>query len=146
MADDLKTKRIRKSEAGMTLMELIVVMIVIGMLAAVAGPKIYDQMGKSKKNIARLQINEFESMLGIYSFDVGRFPTTYEGLHALIQNPTGINSWDGPYMKNKQEVPLDPWSRPYIYKSPGENGADYDICSAGADGVEGTSDDICSWH
>ena len=142
MSEVLIKRRAEKSEAGWSLIELIVVMVILGMLAAVAGPKIYDNLSKGKDQIAKLQVSELESALMIYSFDTGRFPTTAEGLQALVQNPTGLTSWEGPYLK--KSVPLDPWQKPYIYKSPGDHG-DFDICSAGADGIEGTDDDICNW-
>jgi len=142
MVEGLKKRRAEKSEAGWTLMELIVVMVILGMLAAVVGPKVYDNIIKGKDQIARMQVSELESALMLYSFDTGRFPTTAEGLQALVQNPTGLDSWKGPYLR--KGVPNDPWERPYAYRSPGEHG-DFDLYSFGADGVEGTNDDICNW-
>ena len=142
MTENLRKRR--TDEAGWTLMELIVVLVILGMLAAVVGPKVYDKIMESKDQIAKIQVSELESALQIYSFDIGRFPTTAEGLQALVQNMmTGSESWKGPYLSRK-EVPKDPWDRPYAYKSPGDNGP-YDLYSFGADGVEGTNDDICSW-
>ena len=123
-------------------MELIVVLIILGMLAAVVGPKVYEKIGQSRDQIAKIQISELEGALQFYSFDTGRFPTTAEGLQALVQNPTGADSWKGPYLR--KDVPRDPWDRPYIYKSPGDHN-EFDLSSAGADGIEGTDDDICSW-
>jgi len=142
MGEDLNKRRAGKSEAGWTLMELIVVMVILGMLAAVVGPKVYDNIRKGKDQIAKMQVSELESALMLFAFDTGRFPTSVEGLQALVQNPTGLNSWDGPYLK--KGVPNDPWDRPYLYKHPGDHG-DFDLCSVGADGVEGTEDDICNW-
>jgi general secretion pathway protein G len=142
MKDEFKKGRIQKSAAGFTLMELVVVLVILGMLAAVVGPKIYDKMGSSKSQIAKMQVSELESALQLYAFDTGRFPTTAEGLQALVQNPTGSDSWKGPYLK--KSVPLDPWERAYAYKNPGDH-SDYDLYSFGPDGVEGTDDDICSW-
>ena len=142
MSEDLKKRRAEKSEAGWTLMELIVVLIILGMLAAVVGPKIYKNISQSRDHIAKIQISELESTLQLYSFDIGRFPTSAEGLEALVRNPGGLDSWKGPYLS--KGVPRDPWERPYAYKSPGDH-SDYDIFSLGADGLEGTSDDICSW-
>jgi len=142
MREYFKKRRAEKAEAGFTLMELIVVLVILGMLAAVVGPKIYDKIGQGRDQIAKLQIGELESALMLYSFDTGRFPTTAEGLQALVQNPSGMDAWKGPYLK--KGVPLDPWQKPYVYKSPGDYD-DFDICSVGADGIEGTDDDICSW-
>ena len=143
MADDLKKIRIKNNEAGWTLMELIVVLVILGMLAAVVGPKVYEKIIDSKAQIAKIQLGELEGALQMYSFDVGRFPTTAEGLGALVRNPSGAESWRGPYLK-KEQVPNDPWERAYGYKSPGDHG-DFDLYSFGADGIEGTDDDVCSW-
>jgi len=143
MAEDLKERADRKSESGMTLMELIIVLVILGMLTAVAAPKIFNQMGRSRNSVAKVEISNLEQTLSIFSFDFGRFPSTSEGLQALVQNPTGTSNWQGPYLK--KAVPMDPWSRPYVYKSPGDHG-DYDLCSMGADGVAGNEDDICNWQ
>ena len=131
-----------RSEKGWTLMELIVVLVILGLLAAVVGPKVYDKVIKSKDQIAKIQIGEFDSALQLFSFDVGRFPLSAEGMEALVQNPGNLDSWKGPYLK--KAVPKDPWDRPYVYHYPGTHG-DYDLFSFGADGTEGTDDDICSW-
>ena len=140
--NEIKELRIKRSEFGWTLMELIVVLVILGMLAAVVGPKVYDKISQSRDHIARIQLGEFEGALQYYSFDTGRFPTTAEGLQALVQNPSGSDSWRGPYLR--KGVPNDPWERPYIYRSPGDH-SDFDLCSVGADGIEGTDDDICNW-
>jgi len=137
-----KEIRTGKPDAGFSLMELVVVLVILGLLAAVVGPNIYRRLSESKDQIARIQIGELESALQIYAFDMGRFPSTAEGLQAMVQNPTGTDSWKGPYLK--KGVPTDPWERPYGYKSPGDHN-DYDLYSFGADGVEGTDDDIASW-
>jgi general secretion pathway protein G len=131
-----------RSEKGMTLIELIVVMLILGLLAAVVGPKIYEKAMKSRDQVAKIQIGELDSALQLFSFDVGRFPLSSEGLEALVQNPDNNSSWKGPYLK--KAVPKDPWERPYVYRSPGTHG-DYDLYSFGADGTEGNDDDICSW-
>jgi general secretion pathway protein G len=139
MVENLKN---RKSETGFTLMELIVVLVILGMLAAVVGPNIYEKIMGSKDQIAKIQIGELEGALQFYSFDIGRFPTSADGLQALVQNPAGIDSWRGPYLR--KGVPNDPWERAYAYKSPGDHG-EYDLYSFGADGIEGTDDDISNW-
>jgi general secretion pathway protein G len=130
------------SEAGVTLIELIVVLVILGMLAAVVAPKVYEKLSTSKDKIAKIQITEFEGALQLYSFDMGRFPDTGEGLDALVRNPVGNQSWNGPYLA--KELPKDPWQRDYVYRHPGMHG-DFDLLSLGADGAEGTEDDICSW-
>lgn len=138
------SKRLR--EAGFTLIELLVVIIIIGLLAALVGPKLFGRVGKGKQAAAQAQIELFGAALDNFRLDVGRYPTSDEGLKALLVNPGGIENWDGSYLK-KQEIPIDPWSHAYVYKSPGEHG-DYDIISYGADGVgggDGENQDIVSW-
>jgi general secretion pathway protein G len=129
-------------ESGWSLIELIVVLVILGLLAAVVGPKVYDKLAKSKDQIAIIQINELGQALNLFAFEIGRFPDTGEGLEALVQNPGGIDTWKGPYLT--KGVPRDPWDRPYTYRSPGLHG-DFDLFSFGADGAEGTDDDITSW-
>lgn len=137
--------RQHRTNRGFSLIELIVVLVILGLLATVVGPRVMDRLGKGKSEIAKLQIDQLEGALGLFRFDVGRYPTTGEGLGALIQN-SGIQNWSGPYV-DKQSLPKDPWGREYEYRSPGVHG-DYDLYSYGADGVEGGQDDnadIGSW-
>jgi general secretion pathway protein G len=105
-------------------MELIVVLVILGLLAAVVGPKVYDKVVKSKDQITKIQISEFEGALQLFSLDVGRLPLSSEGLESLVQNPGNINSWKGPYLK--KAAPKDPWGKPYAYRCPGVHG-DYDL-------------------
>ncbi len=133
----------RKAEKGFTLIELIVVLVILGLLAAVVGPRVYDKLAGAKGNITTIQIKELEGALEMYATSMGHFPTTAEGLDALIRNPGSSTSWEGPYLK-KQVIPKDNWGHQYIYRSPGTHG-DFDLCSVGPDGVEGTDDDICNW-
>lgn len=141
----MKMKKSRKSEFGFTLVELLIVMVIIGLLAALVGPKMFGKVGKSKQKAAKAQITLFETALDTYRLDVGKYPTTDMGLNALREQPEGVEQWDGPYLP--KEIPLDPWGNKYEYRSPGEHG-EYDLVSYGADqssGGEGEDLDIVSW-
>jgi general secretion pathway protein G len=135
----------RKHRKGFTLLELLVVIVIIGLLAAYVGPKYFSQLGKSEVTVAKAQIEAFEKSLDTYRLDVGRYPTTEEGLGALLAAPpTAGAKWNGPYLK--KGVPPDPWGRPYQYKSPGTK-SEYEIVSLGKDGQpggEGDNADISS--
>ena len=124
---------------GFTLLELLVVIVIIGLLAAYVGPKYFAQLGKSEVTVARAQIDAFGKSLDTYRLDVGRYPSTEEGLAALVAAPTSAGGkWNGPYLK--KAVPPDPWGKPYAYRSPGSAG-DYDIVSLGKDGQPGGTGD-----
>ena len=130
---------------GFTLLELLVVMVIIGLLAAYVGPKYFGQIGKSEVKTARAQIVAFEKSLEQYRLDVGTYPTTEQGLTALVVKPTNAVKWDGPYLA--KSVPLDPWGHAYLYKSPGDHG-EADVSSLGRDGQpggEGLDADIGNW-
>jgi len=132
------------SRKGFTLVELLVVMVILGLLAAFVGPDLFKHIGTSKQQAAKTQIEMFGTVLDSFRLSVGRYPTTSEGLQALRTNP-GIDHWDGPYLR--KDVPMDPWGRPYIYNCPGQHG-DYDLISYGADGQEGgegENADVVSW-
>ncbi len=132
-------------ERGFTLIELMVVLTILAMLAALVVPRLFKNVDKAKANAAKTQIAELEQILDHYRLDVGSYPTTQIGLEALRTKPTGVDKWDGPYVT--KEIPLDPWGRAYLYKSPGDHG-DYDLMSYGADGLpggEGVNADIVSW-
>jgi general secretion pathway protein G len=131
---------------GFTLIELLVVMVIIGLLAALVGPRFIRQEEKAKIKAAKAQIELLGTALDTFRLDVGRYPSTQEGLEALRTKPGGLERWDGPYLK--KDLPLDPWGKAYAYKSPGEHGA-FDIVSYGADGAPGGEEDnrdITSWE
>lgn len=134
MFDTTRWKRPSFS-SGFTLLELLVVIVIIGLLAAYVGPKYFSQLGKSEVTVAKAQIEAFEKALDTYRLDVGRYPTTEEGLAALMAAPqTNTGKWNGPYLK--KGIPQDPWGRPYQYRAPGSK-AEYEIVSIGKDGQPG---------
>ncbi|MGQ5524498.1 type II secretion system major pseudopilin GspG [Chitinimonas sp. PSY-7] len=123
---------------GFTLLELLVVVAIIGLLAAYVGPRYFSQIGKSEQTIARAQVEAFAKALDAYRVDVGNYPTSEQGLNALVTRPTDVNKWNGPYMP--KTLPADPWGRAYLYRSLVPN--EYDLISYGKDGVPGgTADD-----
>ena len=137
--------RVRASAAGFTLLELLVVVVIIGLLAGLVGPKYFDQVGKSNTKIAQAQIASLEKALDQYRLDVGAYPTSEQGLTALFVKPPDVERWQGPYLK--RPAPPDPWGRSYIYRSPGEHG-DYDLSSLGSDGQPGGTGeaaDVTTW-
>ena len=141
-----KILRLLKNE-GFTLLELIIVMVIIGLLAALIGPKMIGRVGESRQTVAKQQIEGFSSALEMYKLDTTKYPTQEQGLEALVTQPQGIVNWKGPYLK-KKFIPKDPWGNNYVYIFPGANG-DYDIISYGADGNqggEGENKDVLSWE
>ena len=146
MLNHLRTIRTRGRDAGFTLLELLVVMVIIGLLASYVGPKYFGQIGKSEVKTAQAQIDAFGKALDQYRLDTGHYPPTDLGLNALVARPGNEPKWTGPYLT--KAVPNDPWGRPYQYKSPGEHG-DYDLWSLGKDGQPGGSGeaaDIANWQ
>ena len=125
----------RRNEHGFTLVEMLVVITIIGLIMGLIGPRVLNYLSESKVKAAKIQLQSFGSALDLFYLDAGRFPSTAEGLTALVQRTPGVTAWNGPYLKGGN-VPNDPWNNPYIYRSPGERGA-YEIMSYGSDGQEG---------
>jgi general secretion pathway protein G len=130
-----RRQRRRRPQAGFTLIEIMVVMVIIGLLMALVGPNLIGRSEKAKVQAAAMQIERLGTVLDTYRLDTGRYPTSQEGLGALVQKPSGVDRWDGPYLT--KGVPKDPWDRPYVYRSPGDQGRPYDLYSLGADGAPG---------
>jgi len=136
----------RHGESGFTLVEILVVITIIGLIMALVGPRVLNYLGESKVKAAKIQVQSFASALDLFYLDTGRYPSSAEGLTALVQPTGGALAWNGPYLKGGA-VPMDPWGKPYLYRSPGEHGA-FDVVSLGSDGQEGgngTAADITSW-
>ncbi|MGH8682913.1 MAG: type II secretion system major pseudopilin GspG [Burkholderiales bacterium] len=131
---------------GFTLLELLVVLVIIGLLAGYVAPRYFSQVGRSEVKVTQAQINAFEKALDTYRLDVGRYPSTEQGLTVLVARPQNEPKWNGPYLQ--KTVPPDPWGKPYQYKSPGEQGREFDLWSFGKDGQPGGTGegaDITSW-
>jgi general secretion pathway protein G len=134
-------------EDGFTLIEILVVITIIGLLMSLVGPRVLNYLSESKVKAATIQVQSFASSLDLYYLDLGHYPSTSEGLAALVQRPAGETGWNGPYLQ-KGYVPTDPWGHPYSYRSPSEHGP-YEIVSLGSSGKEGGSGNavaIKSWE
>jgi general secretion pathway protein G len=132
---------------GMTLIEILVVLVLIGVVLGIVGGNFIGRGEKAKADAAKIEIGQIAQTLDLYKLEVGRYPSSQEGLQALISAPAGVANWNGPYWK-KSTLPRDPWNNEYKYASPGQHGA-YDIVSYGADGKEGgegVDKDITSWQ
>jgi general secretion pathway protein G len=123
-------------QRGFTLLELLVVVVIIGLLAGFVAPRYFSQVGKSEIQVARAQIDALEKALDQYRLDVKRYPSAEQGLAVLVERPANEAQWNGPYLR--KAVPLDPWNRPYVYRTPGTKG-DFDLVSYGKDGLPGGS-------
>lgn len=142
-----KEKMGKTKQTGFSLIELLVVLVILGLLAGVVAPQVMKHIGKAKSDSARLQIEDLGAALDLYYLEVGDYPTTGQGLLALIQAPNSEDNWNGPYLK-KKKIPTDPWKQDYQYKSPGDNGA-YDLFTLGKDnqtGGDSENRDILSWE
>ena len=135
----------RHKRQGFTLIELLLVLVILASLAAIVVPKFSGRAEQGKITQATVQISGFENALEIFELDLGRYPTTAEGLDALVNKPSGLEKWKQPYLK-RQDIPLDPWGNEYEYRCPGQkNQYGYDVYSKGPDGREGGDDDIDNW-
>jgi len=142
----MKSQHPSRTSRGFTLMELLLVLVIIGLLSAIVAPTLYQRIKPAKITAAREQMGNFSVALDSFFVDMGRYPTTSEGLNALRTKPDSSEKWKGPYLQ--KEIPTDPWGKPYIYRSPGRNGG-YEIISLGEDGREGgegDNADINSWE
>jgi general secretion pathway protein G len=136
----------REAEAGYTLMELLVVLAILGLLAAIATPMVLHYLDSAKVSTARTEVSNLSAGLDLYKYDVGRYPTTQEGLPALVSAPEGVDNWNGPYIKKTTKL-MDPWGRPYNYRFPGSHG-EFDLFSYGAHADEAKNDEkppIANW-
>ena len=136
----------RRRRKAFTLIEILIVITIIALMASLVAPKLFSKLESSKQKVAKTQIHLIENALDAFRLDVGRYPTTEEGLKVLWENPGNIKGWDGPYLP--KPVKEDPWGHPYVYKCPGKHGK-YDLYSLGADGKpggKGENKDITSWE
>jgi general secretion pathway protein G len=139
--------QMKNKNLGLTLIELLVVLTIIALVGAVVGPRVLSQLGGAQTKTTKLQIDDFGAALDLFYLDTGRYPSSGEGLQALVAAPAGSEDWNGPYLK-KSELPKDPWKYEFHYQSPGEHG-EYDLYSYGKDGAPGGDDensDIVSWE
>lgn len=135
--------------SGFTLIELLVVLVILGLLAGLVGPAVFNQLGRANTSAAKAQIEDFSAALDGFRLDMGRYPSSNEGLQALVTAPGGTNRWNGPYLR-KNLIPKDPWGNDYQYRAPGQrSGGAFDLYSLGADNAEGgdgENKDVLSWH
>ena len=139
-----KTARRAEGEQGFTLIELLVVIAILGLLISLVAPRVLQVLGGAKISIARQSIERMGSILDTYNLDVGSYPSTEDGLQALITKPGDATAWNGPYLKSS-EAPLDPWNHAYIYRNPSSReGHDYDLCSQGPNNSASPENQICN--
>jgi general secretion pathway protein G len=132
---NIRVRQTLSSNAGFTLLELLIVIAILGLLGVVGTIQLSGYLGRARTDTTRLQIDQLVTALDLYRIDVGRLPTTDEGLRALLESPAGISQWRGPYLRKNNSI-VDPWGRPFLYRQPGEDG-EFDLTSLGADGKSG---------
>ncbi len=126
-----KVSRRRHEEAGFTLLEILVVVVILGLLIGLVAPAVLHQLGRAKVSIAHQSIERLASVLDLYRLDVGEYPNSEQGLQALLKAPADVSNWDGPYLKG-ESLPLDPWNHPFVYRDPSSRQShEYDLCSMG---------------
>lgn len=143
-----RKQRLSNKQRGFSLIELMIVLVILGLIAGIVGPQAMKYLGKGKTQSAKVQIENLSAALDMYRLEVGNYPTTSDGLKALVTAPSGARGWNGPYLK-KGDVPKDPWNNDYQYKRPGSNDHPYDLYSFGADGTNGgeaEDADITLWQ
>ena len=137
------TAQEKKDQHGFTLLELLVVIAILGLLIGLVAPAALRQLGSARTSVAKQSIERLGTVLDLYKLDVGSYPSSDQGLQALIERPTGVDVWNGPYLKGG--MPVDPWNHPYSYRNPSSRaGHDYDLCSSGPSGGSTTTDAICN--
>jgi general secretion pathway protein G len=143
-----QTKRLSNKQRGFTLIELMIVLVILGLIMGIVGPQAMKYLGKGKVQSTKVQIENLSAALDMYRLEVGSYPTSADGLKALVTQPSNARGWNGPYLK-KGEVPKDGWNNEYQYKRPGSNNHPYDLSSFGGDGVaggEGEDADLSLWQ
>ena len=139
-----RAEAVTARDGGFTLLEILVVVAILGLLIGLVAPAVLRQLGGARVSIARQSVERIGSVLDLYKLDVGSYPTTEQGLEALVSKPSDVSTWNGPYLKG-ENVPQDPWSRPYVYREPSTRpGHEYDLCSRGPDPQAGDSGLICN--
>lgn len=139
-------RRAAPFQRGFTLLEILVVLVILGLMASLVGPQVFKHLSSSKTKAAQLQIQELSAALDLYRLELGSYPTSEQGLEALLTKPRNVDNWNGPYLK-KNVIRKDPWGNDYQYRSPGQHG-DFDLWSLGADnreGGDGENHDVHSW-
>lgn len=141
--DGPMTTQDKRKQRGFTLLELLVVIAILGLLIGLVAPAALRQLGSARVSVAKQSIERLATVLDMYKLDIGSYPTGDQGLLALVTRPTGVDAWNGPYLKGG--VPMDPWNHPYAYRNPSNrSGHDYDLCSSGPAGGAAAADEICN--